>query len=235
MLSHPAPLQILTPPLERTSRLAPSKQSSLTPNNQHVSSRFELTSPLHLFACQVPADDGRPAASALVVDVSHFIGYVARAAVVRAIFELKEERRKETYMWLGNPLLYARIPGTQNKSLSSRSRSGFWWHTQLRVAPFDGNYGRWRACFKSVLNVQPLLQQHWQQWGTGGGVGVSLCCNVQKVLCSRHLSKFTAAQSTIMVVTQVLFCSFLTAGLQDTAQHWHCHKNNTRIVRYVLQ
>lgn len=115
LLSHPAPLQILTPPIERTSRLAPSKQSSLTPNNQHVSSRFELTSPLHLFACQVPANDRRPAASALVVDVSHFIGYIARAAVVRAIFELKEERRKETYMWLGNPLLYARIPGTQNK------------------------------------------------------------------------------------------------------------------------
>lgn len=225
MLSHPAPLQILTPPLERTSRLAPSKQSSLTPNNQHVSSRFELTSPLHLFACQVPADDGRPAASALVVDVSHFIGYVSRAAVVRAIFELKEERRKETYMWLGNPLLYAWIPGTQNKSLSSRSRSGFWWHTQLRVAPFDGNYGRWRACFKSVLNVQPLLQQHWQQWGTGGFV---LRCSesiVQQTLVKVHsctVHDYGCYPSFILFFFNRGPAGHCTALALSQKQHTHC-------------
>lgn len=47
-VSHPV-LQILTHPLDRTSQLAQSHQSSSTAKSQHVSSCYQLASPLHSF------------------------------------------------------------------------------------------------------------------------------------------------------------------------------------------
>lgn len=148
-VSHSVLLQTVTPLLGRTSQFAQSHWSPPTPNNHHVSTIFQLTLPSHSFICQVPANEGRPAASVLNVDVSHFIGYVRRAAVVRAIFELKEERRKAPYIRLGNPLLCPNPRHTIYKSEQSVTLC-FWWQTHLKVTAYD-NYGSWKASCRRLF------------------------------------------------------------------------------------